>query len=284
VERGERSQKEVRPLKLSEKDLEFLVETAAPEVKDKFRLRQIIGEDAGFRSSFLEDEKVFRRLMNTEETLLKISPTLFFDILLRRATKDLGKVSYTVEKTSAQKIPVFDGKDVVELLNKESLLDYLAEMLSSFTEVGNYGISFEVERGVWKEIQFNDMDIFTLMSLSEVVEEGHRFGFYKRIADICLFILGIFPEYAERDYRYPFSGHVRPQIRGRMRISPEAYEEEGRKYYKLAAEHRSSKELALSELFWALYDNFEKATKPLTFIADHYLRYYRQTFFGKHFQ
>jgi hypothetical protein len=103
-------------------------------------------------------------------------------------------------------------------------------------------------------------------------------GFYKRIADICLFILGIFPDYAERDYRHPFSGQVRPHIRGKVRISPEDYEKEGRKFYKLAAEHPSAKELDLSEVFWALHENFQKAKKPLNFIADHYLQYTRHKF------
>jgi hypothetical protein len=113
-----------------------------------------------------------------------------------------------------------------------------------------------------------------------VVEDEYRFGFYKRIADICLFILGIFPEYAEHEYRYPFSGQVRPQIRGKVRMSPEDYEKEGRKFYKLAAEHQSAKELDLFQVFWALHENFQKAKKPLNFIAEHYLQYKRHKLFG----
>lgn len=178
------------------------------------------------------------------------------------------------------RIPVFDTKDVVELLTKESLLIYLADMLSSFTKIESYTISFRVRKGVWKKIRFNDLDIFSLMSFCEAVEDDYRLGFYKRIADICLFILGIFPEYAERDYRYPFSGEVRPQIRGKARISPEDYEKEGRRFYKLAAEHQSAKELDLSEVFWALHGNFQRAKKPLNFIAEHYLQYKRHRFFG----
>jgi len=267
-------------VKFSDRDFEFLVETVTPETRDKFRLKQIIREDEDFRNSFIEDENVFRRMMDDQETLLKISPTLFFEILLRRATRDLKKVSYTVEKTKAQNIPVFDSKDVVELLTRESLLDYLADMLSSFTMIESYAISVEVERGKWKEIRFNDLDIISLIGLCEAVEDEYRLGFYKRIADICLFVLGMFPEYAERDYRYPFSGEVRPQILGKVRISPEEYEKEGRKFYKLAAEHQSSKELNLSEVFWALHGHFEKAKKPLNFIADHYLHHKRCNFFG----
>ena len=211
--------------------------------------------------------------MDGEKMLLEISPNLFFEILLRKAANDLKKVSYTVEKTNLQKIPVIDSKEVVKLLDKESLLTYLADMLSSFIKVEPYTISFPTENGTWKKIQFNGLDIFTLMSLCEAVEDEYRFGFYKRIADICLFILGIFPEYAERDYRYPFSGQVRPKIRGKVKISPEDYEKEGRRYYKLAAEHQSARELKLSEVFWTLHGDFQKAKKPLNFITDHYLQY-----------
>jgi len=269
----------LKNLKLSDRDLDFLVETAAPNVVDKHRLKQIIREDEGFRHSFVTDEKIFRRLMDDDQVLLKISPVLFFEILLRKAVNDLEKVSYTIEKTGARKIPVFDAKEVVELLTMEPLLLYLADMLSSFARVESYTLSIMVREGVWEKFRFSDLDIFSLMSFCEVVEDEQRFGFYKRIADICLFILGIFPEYVEREYRYPFSGEVRPSVRGKARIGPEDYEKEGRKFYKLAAEHQSAEELALSEVFWALHENFQKAKKPLNFIADNYLRYKRQKLF-----
>jgi len=270
----------LKRLPLSEKDLDFLIDTASPGVSDKPRLKQIISEDEDFRTSFIADERVFRKLMGDEEVFLKISPTLFFEVLLRRTARDLEGASYTVERTSTMRIPVFDTKAVVELLTKESLLTYLADMLSSFTKIESYAISFRVRKGIWRKIRFNDLDILSLMSFCEAVEDEHRLGFYKRIADICLFILGIFPDYAEQDYRYPFSGQLRPQIRGKLRISPEAYEKEGRRFYKLAAEHQTAKELSLSELFWTLHGNFQKAKKPLNFIAEHYLHYKRQKFFA----
>jgi hypothetical protein len=266
-------------MRFSDRDLDFLVEAVHPEVIDKLKLRQILREDEGFRNKFITDEKVFRRLMDDEEIFLKISPILFFEILLRKVIHDLKGVSYTFEKTSTMKIPIFDTTEVVGLLTKESLVDYLAHMLSSFTKIENYVIWFKTKAGILEKIQFNDLDIFSLMALCEVVEDEHRLGFYKRIADICLFILGIFPDYAEREYRYPFSGQVRPQFHGKGRISPEEYEREGRNFYKLAAEHQSAKELDLSEVFWELHENFQKAKKPLNFIAEHYLQYERRRMF-----
>ena len=270
----------LKSLRSSDSDLEFLVDTVSPQVRDRSRLKQIIREDRDFRNRYIGDEKVSRRLMDDDELFLKISPTLFFEILLRKAASDLEEVSYTVEKTSTMRIPVFDTKDVVALLTKEPLLGYLADMLASFTRVESYVISFRVKKGVWKKIRFNNLDIVSLMSLCEAVQDEYRLGLYKRIADICLFILGVFPDYAERDYRYPFSGELRPQIRGKLRISPADYEKEGRKFYRLAAEHQSARELDLSRVFWALHGNFQKAKKPLNFIAEHYLHYRKHKLFG----
>ena len=98
-------------VRLSDKDLDFLIETVHPEVIDKLKLRQIIREDEAFRNTFIADEKVFRRLMDDEEIFLKISPTLFFEVLLRRVVNDLKGASYTLERTSTMKIPIFDTKD-----------------------------------------------------------------------------------------------------------------------------------------------------------------------------
>ncbi len=269
-----------RSLRLSDRDLDFVVETVSPGVIDKPKLKQIVKEDEGVRNTFLDDEKVFRRLVNEEEVFLKISPALFFEVLLRKVARDLKGVSYTIEKTGTTKIPVFDTKDVVEFLGKESLLDYLADMLSSFTRIETYAYSIQVGEHIFEKIRVNDLDMVSLMDLCEVVEDTYRLGFYKRIADICLFIIGIFPDYAEYDYRYRFSGQLRPQFRGKARMGLEDYEKEGRKFYKLAAEHPSARELDLSEVFRALHEDFQKAKKPLNFIAEHYLRYKRYRFFG----
>jgi hypothetical protein len=265
---------------LTGKDLDFLVETVSPEAKDKSRLRQIIREDQDIRKAYVEDDKVFRRFVDEEESFIRVSPLLFFEVLLRKTVKDLEKAGYTVEKSRSMKIPVFDTQEVADFLNREELLLYLADMLSSFTRVESYTIPVRIGEGIWEKVRFSDLDILSLMRFSQFVEDEHRLGFYKRIADICLFMMGIFPDYAERDYRYPFSGQVRPHIRGKLRISPGDYAEEGQKFYRLAAEHPSARELHLEETFWSLHRDFQKAKKPLNFIADHYLQHRRDKFFG----
>ena len=80
------------------------------------------------------------------------------------------------------RIPVFDAQEVTELLRKEKILDYLALMLSSVTRIESIAISFRIKKGFWKTIRFNDMDIQSLMSFCEVVEDDYRLGLFKRIA------------------------------------------------------------------------------------------------------
>jgi hypothetical protein len=266
--------------KLSESDLDFLIESASPHVTDTPRLKQVLRDDEDFRNSFVADERVFLRVMDDEEILLKISSPLFFEILLTRAVAELARISFTLEKTSTMRIPVFDAKAVVDLLTDQRLIRYLAHMLSSFTKSESYTLSFRVRKGIWRKVRFSDMDIQSLLNFSKAVDEEHRLGLYKRIADVCLFILGIFPDYAERHYRYPQSGDIRPAINRQARISPEEYEKEGQKFYRLAAEHPSADQLNLSEVFWALHEHFLEAKKPLNFISEHYLPFKKQNVFG----
>ncbi|MBT8365061.1 MAG: hypothetical protein KJP23_10170 [Deltaproteobacteria bacterium] len=274
------SSRELKKLRLSHRDLDFLVETASPEVTDKASLKRIIQEDADFRSNYIGDEKVFRTVIDDDQVMLKISPTLYFEILLRKAARDLSATSYTLEKTLTMSIPVFDTDDLVALLAEESLLVYLADMLSSFTRIESYTVSFRIRKGVWRKIRFNDLDILSLMSFCEIVDDFYRFGLYKRIADICLFMLGVFPEYTVRNYRYPLSGKLRPGGGSSPRINPQDYEKEGRRFYELAAEHASARELEMEDVFRVLHENFQKAKKPLNFIAEHYLQYKRQMIFS----
>ncbi len=263
----------------TDKDLDFIIETAAPDVSDKARLKQILKEDSDFRAQFLSDDRIFNRVMDEKEVFLKISPSLFFEILLRRTLKELKGKGYTWEKTSNMQIPIFDSSEIVAFLEKEEHIVYLAEMLASFTRIENYTIYLRVGKGIWRKVSFNDLDIQSLMAFCDMVDEEHRLALYKRIADVCLFILGIFPDWAERNYRYPLTKEVRPGIFGRPRISPEEYEREGRKFYKLAATHKFVKDTAWEEIFWDLHENFQKAKKPLNFISDNYLRYTRHRIF-----
>ncbi len=274
---------EVSPLQgleFTEEDLDFVVGEAAPAARNKPELKRLLREDEHFRTALVGDERVFQRVMADEEAFLKLSPALFFEVLLRHAFQEMELTTYTVERDGRQSIPVFDTGEVVDLLSRPGVLPYLARMLASFTRVRSYVQPVRIRPGRWRRVHYNDMDIDSLMRLCATADEEHRFGLYRRIADVCLFVTGLFPDYARLDHRYPDSGQLRPMAAGRLRRGPEEYEREGQRFYSLAEEHPTAGLLRLSEVFGLLRRHFATARKPLTFIAAHYLHSRGQRLFG----
>jgi hypothetical protein len=186
---------EAKTSSLLESDLDFVVAVVAPEFKDKEKLKKLVREDRAFRRGLIGDAKLFRRVASDDKIITKISPALLFEILLRRALAELEKAGYLEESIGSQGIPVFYSKKAASFLANESILDYLVNMLSSFTKTESFVIPIRVREGIWRRMRFSDMDIGSLIRLCSLLDEENRFPFYKRIADLCLFILGIFPEY-----------------------------------------------------------------------------------------
>ncbi len=261
-----------RVVRLTDADLSFLIEATAPQAHDKERLRAAIRDDDDLRKAVVSDERVFARLTGDEEAFVRVSPALYFEVLFRQARSELEKASHTIERTATQAVPVFDTREVVQLLSKEPVLDYLASMLSSFTRVESYVKPVRVKPGVWRRVRFSDMDIDSLIRLCEAADEEERFRYYKRIGDVCLFTLGVFPEYAQLNRGYPTAGKRRPQASIRARRGVQEYEEEGRRSYRLAGEHPTARMADLAQVFRLLHDHFSAARKPLDFISRHYLK------------
>ena len=210
--------------------------------------------------------------------------SLYFEALIRKARNELRTTTHTIEKAGAQKIAVFDTNEVASFLSSQAVVLYLTEMLASFTRIQSYSISYRLRKGIWRKLRFNDLDIDSLIRFCESVDEDQRLVFFKRIADICLFTLGVFPEHAQFNYRYPFSAEPRPQVAGRVRRSETELRDAGKKFYKLAAEHPAARTFGLSSVLGLLYRNFRTAQKPLNFIAKHYLHHQRRSLFWNHSQ
>lgn len=266
-------------MQFSPSDLLFLVETVMPERSDKEHAASLIGGDPEFVEALLNHERVFERLVGDEETWVKISPRLFFSVLLRRAARDLENETYTMERRQRQSVAIFDAGQAAKLLGNPSVRDYLADMLASFTRVHSYTWRVRVRKGVWHRQRFNDLDIDSLIRYCNSVDEEHRFEVYRRIADVCLFLAGMFPEHIESQLRYPASHAPRPGL-GRVQRSIEDYEREGRAFYSLAAGHRAAHAAQWSAALSTLAESFTLAEKPLAFIANHYLHMRKQALFG----
>jgi hypothetical protein len=265
--------------RLRRRDLRFLIETLMPGSRDKEHAAALIQGDERLIEAMLDDDRLFQRLMAGEEILLLVSPWLFFTVLLRRARRDLEQESFTVERRHRQKVVLFDTDRVIQLLEQEPLRGYLAAMLASFARVESVTVPVRVREGIWRRYRASDLDAESLMRYCQALDEEFRFEPYKRIADVCLFLAGMFPDYVEAQHRYPLSRQPRPRMKGRLCRSLEDYEAYGQAFYRLAAEHERARLEGLEDVLTTLSENFILAEKPLMFLTDRYLRFTRHRLF-----
>ena len=265
----------------SEKDLDFIVETISPGSSDTERLKRMVVEHDKFRDAVVGDQSLFDRVVNDEEMFLQVSPALYFEILLRKASRELEEATHTVERLGRENVPVFDTGEVVKLMKRPMIIEYLASMMASFTRVRSYVVPVRVRKGVRRRVRYNDMDIDSLVRFASNAEPLERFGYYKRIADVCLFVSSVFPDHTQRSYGPSAGAAAKPSARQqRMRRRIEDYEREGRTFYALAQVHPTARTLDLSNVFAILKEDFAAARKPLTLIATRFLHARRQQLFG----
>jgi len=241
---------------LPEQDLDFVVQTVAPGAKNKTQLKQLINEDQSFREGLLGDQKLFQQVTSSPPIILGISPLLFFEVLLRRAVTEMKETTHTIERTISLKIPVFDINEVLRLLREDDVFYYLVHLLATFVR--------------YERRTIRDIEIDRLVKLGKTAEGDRRFLVYKRIADTCLFVLGVFPEYVMYDYVYLFF-KKKPPISGELRRNMGDYEALGQEFYALASEHKAAKVRGLEQTLHLLSENFYLAKKPLNLVSEHYL-------------
>ena len=263
-----------------QRDLRFLVDTLMPGYRDKDQAVALLASDEPMIERMLDDERLFGRLVDDENILIAVSPWLFFTVLLRRARGDLEREAFTIEQRDRQKVVLFDADRAGELLAQASVLDYLAVMLASFTRVESRTVHYRARQGFWRRYRTSELDVDGMVRYSQLVEEPFRFEPYKRVADVCLFLSGLFPEYIDAQVRYPASRQTRPASRGRVCASLEDHEAHGRAFYGLAAEHEMAQKEGLNGVLATLSEHFILAEKPLRLIANRYLQFARHKLFN----
>jgi hypothetical protein len=264
---------------LSDADLRFVVETVATERQDYQSIINLVRDKPDILDRMLEDDNLFQRLTADEEALLKVSPWLLFNVLLRRAVRDLAQERFTIERFGAtERLPVFDSKRVVSLLLDEAVRDYLAALLASFVRTESLTVYYRSGRR-FRRRTFSDLDVDDMIALAGTVADEYRFPYYRRIGDLCLFITGVFPEHV-------LVGHgtsIQPtglarRWAGRRTLAD--YQLEAERFYRLAASHKAARDSQLRVVLRDLADNFSLARKPLNYITDRYIRLHKHTFFG----
>ena len=84
-------------LEFTNSDIEFLVDIVLPLYEDRDLIRSAIREDQNLRDSIVSDIRVFRHIQQDDGILLKISPRLYFEVLLRKAHQTMSSNIYTFE-------------------------------------------------------------------------------------------------------------------------------------------------------------------------------------------
>lgn len=257
-------------LHLNETDLRFLIETVASNRRDYDQIADLIRDKEDLQEPMLQDPKLVQRLLQEEENLIRVSPYFLFTVLLLEVRRDLTDTTYILEiDFKGKRIPVFEAKSVADLLAESSVRDYLAEMLASFTRT-NSGAHYWKERGAWHKRRFSDIDLDDMIDLVQLIDSEMRPALYKRIADIALFISGIFPDHLT-------SYAVRRQTMFSAKRTLKDYEQQGKRFYGIAAREADRPEWRLS--LETLAEKFTLARWALNMLSDRYLRAQRNHYF-----
>jgi len=257
-------------MRLTETDLRFIVETVANRRTDHDHIIELLRDKDDLLEPMLEDPKLFDRLFNSCDAIARVSPYLMFAVLVRRIRRDLEKEPYLFQRDAdGKRIPVLAAPEAVKLLAESTMRDYLAEMLCSFVRT-NTGLLYWNEPGGMRQQKFCDLDMNDMIALCQLVDPHMKPRLYKRIADIALFVAGVYPEHT--------SHHVRRRRSQDWRIVRD-YEREGRHFYSLVA--RAPQPPWPSPVFERLADQFSLAREVLTTLSDRYLRSLGDRYFPK---
>ncbi|MDR7400879.1 MAG: hypothetical protein QN155_01425 [Armatimonadota bacterium] len=262
--------------RLTDADLRFVAATLLPD-RDPRRTVERLRENPEALEELLEDDRLLERL-RSGDALVRVTPWLLFSVLLRRVRRELRTAPYTVERLGTERVPVFDARRAGDLLADPQILDYLVEMLVSFTRTDSFLLEVE-EGGRVRRRRFSDFDSEDMIALAALMPDELRFPILRRVADIALFITGIFPEHVDPLARPPGAA-APPASRWRFRRTLEEYEEEGRRFYRLAASHRMARRLGMERPLEALAEMFPLARKPLNVLASQYIGTSRFVLFG----
>ena len=118
---------------LSDADLAFVSDDEQRRWPEGNELRLSLAHDEQLRSEVLGADRLFRRILNLDDALIRVSPRLFFEVLLRRAVLELRKAAHVREWTGTERVPVFIGEGEVQAVAQPAVIDYLSDMLASFT-------------------------------------------------------------------------------------------------------------------------------------------------------
>ncbi len=260
-------------MRLTESDLRFVVQTVVATLRqDHDHIIDLVRDKEDLLELMLDDPKLAERLLGGQDVFVHVSPYLMFAVLLRRIRRDLEGQSFVVDRDArGRRIPIFEARRAVQLLQDPTTREYLTEMLCSFVRT-NSGMLYWKERGTWHKRKISDLDMDDMITLCNLAEPAFKPRLYRRIADLALFLTGIYPDHAS-------SAGRRPRSRLSNRRTVPDYEREGRRFYTLAA--REPEPPWSASVFEGLAEEFTLAREALTALSDRYLKPLREQYFNQ---
>ena len=124
-----------------------------------------------------------------------VSPFLAFAVAVHRTAAALEHATFVDERMGARRrIPVFDVAALRAILRDPLRRYFFVELLASYTRVSS-GVTWRRTPLGWRRQRFSELDPVRLASLLDVVGPSERPGVYRRLGDLCLFLLGVFPDH-----------------------------------------------------------------------------------------
>jgi hypothetical protein len=124
-----------------------------------------------------------------------VSPFLAFAVAVHQTARALESASFVEERWAPRvRVPVFDVAELRGLLADPVRRYFLIELLASYTRVAS-GVTWTRTARGWRRRRFSEMDPGRLAAMLEVVPDEERPGVYRRLGDLALFLLGVFPDH-----------------------------------------------------------------------------------------
>jgi hypothetical protein len=206
------------------------------------------------------------------------SPFLTFGVAVHRTAAALETATFVEERLgSRRRIPVFDVAPLRAVLGNPLRRYFFVELLASYTRVSS-GVSWRRTALGWRRQRFSELDPVRLAALLDEVGPSERVGVYRRLGDLCLFLLGVFPDHpplpagaaAERLLRH---GGVRSDQAEDLDATA-LFELLGATWYRAAARLAAGAGLPLTGTFSVVDEvagQFREARRVLNAVTDRYL-------------
>ena len=157
--------------RLADRDIQFVIENFPKPGNSYEEIAELIHEMPTALESILNSESLFNKICDQRESILQISPFLFFSVLLRRSLTDR------------------------RILGDRRVINYISNLLTIFVQTNRlYRISQHDEHTTH---YLTDM-----ITEAQNAEPRRQFLIYSHIGNYSLYVTGLFPESIEYRQRY----------------------------------------------------------------------------------